>query len=178
MYSVDLYGRVRRACHVEGMSIREVARVSIMAHIVAVIWPRPPVSLAQLSAPSTHAARILLVGVLCLVLGSCATSGSPRISRRTASSFRCAENLLDSPPTGSPPPDLWARSSGPVGSARSLVAIAVSIPSSSSRGSFYRSRMSHRTLTHPNTDLGPGSWWAALCAIMVETGKSHLGNPG
>ncbi len=27
MYSVDLYGRVRRACHVEGMSIREAARV-------------------------------------------------------------------------------------------------------------------------------------------------------
>ncbi len=27
MYSVDLYGRVRRACHVEGVSIREAARV-------------------------------------------------------------------------------------------------------------------------------------------------------
>ncbi len=27
MYSVDLYGRVRRACHVEGMSTREAARV-------------------------------------------------------------------------------------------------------------------------------------------------------
>ncbi len=27
MYSVDLYGRVRRACHVEGMPIREAARV-------------------------------------------------------------------------------------------------------------------------------------------------------
>src|SRR3546814_16139554 len=27
MYSVDLYGRVRRACHVEGMSIREAALV-------------------------------------------------------------------------------------------------------------------------------------------------------
>ena len=27
MYAVDLYGRVRRACHVEGMSIRETARV-------------------------------------------------------------------------------------------------------------------------------------------------------
>ena len=27
MYSVDLYGRVRRACHVEGMSIREAAWV-------------------------------------------------------------------------------------------------------------------------------------------------------
>jgi len=27
MYSVDLYGRVRRACHVEGMSVREAARV-------------------------------------------------------------------------------------------------------------------------------------------------------
>ena len=26
MYSVDLYGRIRRACHVEGMSIREAAR--------------------------------------------------------------------------------------------------------------------------------------------------------
>ena len=28
MYSVDLYRRVRRVCHVEGMSIREAARVS------------------------------------------------------------------------------------------------------------------------------------------------------
>ena len=27
MYSVDLYGRVRRACHVEGVSIREAGRV-------------------------------------------------------------------------------------------------------------------------------------------------------
>ncbi|MAG97390.1 MAG: IS21 family transposase [Rhodospirillaceae bacterium] len=27
MYSVDLYGRVRRACHVEGLSVREAARV-------------------------------------------------------------------------------------------------------------------------------------------------------
>jgi hypothetical protein len=27
MYSVDLYGRVRRACHVDGMPIREAARV-------------------------------------------------------------------------------------------------------------------------------------------------------
>ena len=27
MYSVDMYGRVRHACHVEGMSIREVARI-------------------------------------------------------------------------------------------------------------------------------------------------------
>ncbi|MDP6455080.1 MAG: IS21 family transposase, partial [SAR202 cluster bacterium] len=27
MYSVELYSRVRRACHVEGMSIREAARV-------------------------------------------------------------------------------------------------------------------------------------------------------
>ena len=27
MYRVDLYGRVRRSCHVEGMSIREAARV-------------------------------------------------------------------------------------------------------------------------------------------------------
>jgi transposase len=27
MYSVDLYGRVRRACHIDGMSIREAARV-------------------------------------------------------------------------------------------------------------------------------------------------------
>ena len=27
MYSVDVYGRVRRACHVEGMSIREAAWV-------------------------------------------------------------------------------------------------------------------------------------------------------
>ncbi len=27
MYSVDLYGRVRRACHIEGMSICEAARV-------------------------------------------------------------------------------------------------------------------------------------------------------
>ena len=26
MYSVDLYGRVRRACHVDGMPIREAAR--------------------------------------------------------------------------------------------------------------------------------------------------------
>ncbi len=29
MYSVDLYGRVRRACNVEGMSIRDAARVLI-----------------------------------------------------------------------------------------------------------------------------------------------------
>ena len=28
MYSVDMYGRVRRACHVEGMSIREVSRAN------------------------------------------------------------------------------------------------------------------------------------------------------
>ncbi len=27
MYGVELYQRVRRACHVEGMSIREAARV-------------------------------------------------------------------------------------------------------------------------------------------------------
>lgn len=27
MYSVELYERIRRACHVEGMSIREAARV-------------------------------------------------------------------------------------------------------------------------------------------------------
>ena len=27
MYTVELYGRVRRACHVEGLSIREAARV-------------------------------------------------------------------------------------------------------------------------------------------------------
>jgi len=27
MYTVELYSRVRRACHVEGMSIREAARV-------------------------------------------------------------------------------------------------------------------------------------------------------
>ena len=27
MYSVDLYQRVRRACHVDGMSVREAARV-------------------------------------------------------------------------------------------------------------------------------------------------------
>jgi transposase len=27
MYRVELYGRVRRACHVEGMSVREAARV-------------------------------------------------------------------------------------------------------------------------------------------------------
>jgi len=27
MYSVDLYGRVRRACHVDGMPIREATRV-------------------------------------------------------------------------------------------------------------------------------------------------------
>ena len=26
MYSVDLYGRARRACHVEGLSVREAAR--------------------------------------------------------------------------------------------------------------------------------------------------------
>ena len=27
MYSVELYSKIRRACHVEGMSIREAARV-------------------------------------------------------------------------------------------------------------------------------------------------------
>ncbi len=27
MYSVELYARVRHACHVEGMSIREAARM-------------------------------------------------------------------------------------------------------------------------------------------------------
>ena len=27
MYRVELYGRIRRACHVEGMSIREAARL-------------------------------------------------------------------------------------------------------------------------------------------------------
>ena len=27
MYTVELYNRFRRACHVEGMSIREAARV-------------------------------------------------------------------------------------------------------------------------------------------------------
>jgi transposase len=27
MYAVELYQRIRRACHVEGMSIREAARV-------------------------------------------------------------------------------------------------------------------------------------------------------
>ncbi len=27
MYAVDMYGRIRRACHVEGMPIREAARV-------------------------------------------------------------------------------------------------------------------------------------------------------
>ena len=27
MYSVDMYGRVRRACHVDGMPVREAARV-------------------------------------------------------------------------------------------------------------------------------------------------------
>ena len=27
MYSVDMYGRVRHACHVEGMSVREAAGV-------------------------------------------------------------------------------------------------------------------------------------------------------
>ena len=29
MYRVELYARVRRACHVEGMSIREAARVLV-----------------------------------------------------------------------------------------------------------------------------------------------------
>jgi hypothetical protein len=27
MYSVELYSKIRRACHIEGMSIREAARV-------------------------------------------------------------------------------------------------------------------------------------------------------
>ncbi|MCH8818034.1 MAG: IS21 family transposase, partial [Chloroflexi bacterium] len=27
MYRVELYGRVRRACHIDGMSIREAARM-------------------------------------------------------------------------------------------------------------------------------------------------------
>ena len=41
----------------------------------------------------------------------------------------------------------------PVGSARTSLAIGVSIPLSSSCGSFYRSRMSHQTLTHPRRSL-------------------------
>ncbi len=44
--------------------------VSIIAHIVAVIWPWPASSIAQLSAPSSYKARFVLAGVLCLVLGS------------------------------------------------------------------------------------------------------------
>ena len=83
--------------------------------------------------------------------------GAPRISRRTASSFRCAENLLDGPPTGSPPPAPWGRSGEPVGSARTSLAIGVSIPLSSSCGSFYRNRMFHQTLMHPTTITGPWS---------------------
>ena len=44
--------------------------VSIIAHIVAVIWPWSASSITQLSAPSSYKARFLLAGVLCLVLGS------------------------------------------------------------------------------------------------------------
>ena len=43
---------------------------AIMGDIVAVICPWPAANLAQLGALGACAARLLLVGVLCLVLGS------------------------------------------------------------------------------------------------------------
>jgi len=92
MYSVDLYGRVRRACHVEGMSIREAARVFGL-HLETVSkmlrYSAPPGY--RRSAPVRRPKLDAFTGVIDRILEE--DGSAPRKQRHTAK--RIFERLRD-----------------------------------------------------------------------------------
>ncbi len=89
---MDLYGRVRRACHVEGMSIREAARVfGLHRETVSKMlrYSAPPGY--RRSAPARRPKLDAFTGVIDGILA--ADRGAPRKQRHTAK--RIFERLRD-----------------------------------------------------------------------------------
>jgi len=68
MYRVELYGRIRRACHVEGMSIREAARPSWVVEPQTWLVPPPP-SVKELPSPRFPNRRCSIWSSLCVPFG-------------------------------------------------------------------------------------------------------------
>src|SRR3546814_2441055 len=92
MYSVDLYGRARRACHVEGMSVREAARVfGLHREMVSKMlrYSAPPGY--RRSAPVRRPKLDAFTGVIDPILAE--NGSAPRKQRHTAK--RNFERLRD-----------------------------------------------------------------------------------